>query len=208
MISVLYAAKGGSGTTVLTASIGATAERPTLLVDLAGDVPGALGLAEPDTPGVLDWLRSDAPAVRLHDLEIDGAQGLSVLHRGAPGAAPGPRWDALAAALALDGRDIVIDAGTGDPPTALVAAADRTLLVCRACYLGLRAAARARTRPTGIVLVEEPGRSLGVGAVEAAIGAPVVASVLLDPAIARAVDSGLLAGRVPRGLRRVLRAAA
>lgn len=208
MISVLYAAKGGSGTTVLAASMGATANRPMLVVDLDGDVPGALGLPERDGPGVLDWLRSDAPAARLRDLEVDGARGLAVLPRGAPGLAPDARWAALGAALVADRREVVIDAGTGDPPADLVAVADRTLLVCRACYLGLRDAQRARTRPTGVVLVAEPGRALGRADVEAATGAPVVATVLLDPGIARAVDSGLMSGRVPTGLRRLLQRAA
>jgi hypothetical protein len=208
MISVLYAAKGGSGTTVLAASIGATARKPTLLVDLDGDLPGALGLPERDAPGVIDWLRSDAPATRLRDLELDGGEGLRVLPRGRPGAAPPDRWGALAAALVADGREVVVDAGTAEPPVDLVAVADRTLIVCRACYLGLRDAQRARTRPTGVVLVHEPGRALGRADVESSVGAPIVATVLLDPGIARAVDAGLLSGSFPGGLRRALRWAA
>jgi hypothetical protein len=212
MISVLYAAKGGSGTTVLAASWGATATTPCLLVDLAGDVPGALGLSDPSGPGVLDWLRSDADADRLGRLALDGARGLRVLPRGAAGPVPSPRWGALADALAhmaSHGHHVIVDAGTAEPPPALVAVAERTLLVTRACYLAIRAAVRSTVRPTGIVLVREPGRALGPPEIEAAVGAPVVATVLVDPAIARAVDAGLLAGgALPHGYRRVLRAAA
>ena len=44
--------------------------------------------------------------------------------------------------------------------------------------------------------------------VERATGAPVVASVSVDVAVARAVDAGLLAARLPRLLQRELRGAA
>jgi hypothetical protein len=51
-----------------------------------------------------------------------------------------------------------------------------------------------------IVLIEEPGRALSRRDIEAAIGA--IAVVLpYDPAVARAVDAGLLASRMPRSLR-------
>jgi hypothetical protein len=63
-------------------------------------------------------------------------------------------------------------------------------------------------RPTGIVLVTEPGRALGARDVERAIGAPVVAEVPYDPAVARAVDAGLLATRLPGSIARPLRGAA
>jgi hypothetical protein len=67
---------------------------------------------------------------------------------------------------------------------------------------------RQPTRPSGIVLVEEPGRALRPRDVEASLGAPVVATVLLDPAIARAVDAGLLLARLPTGFRNAVRVAA
>lgn len=208
MISICFAAKGGSGTTVVTASMAIAATGPMLAVDLAGDLPAVLGLAEPDGPGALDWLRSSAPPVRLGSLLTSATCGLTVLPRGAPGPVPVERWPALAAWLTEWDGDVVVDAGTATPPAALLARADRTLLVTRACYLALRAAVRQATRPTGVVLVDEPGRALRAPDIEAALGAPLVATVLVDPAIARAVDAGLLAGRLPAGLRRVLRAAA
>ena len=52
----------------------------------------------------------------------------------------------------------------------------------------------------GVVLVAEPGRSLTASDVSRAIGAPVVAEVAVDPAIARAVDAGLLAARLPKSM--------
>jgi hypothetical protein len=56
-----------------------------------------------------------------------------------------------------------------------------------------------------VVLVTEPGRALVRGDVENVVGAPVRAEVAVDPAIARAVDAGMLAARMPRLLERALR---
>jgi hypothetical protein len=204
MLTVCYAAKGGSGTTVVVASIGLSASEPTLLVDLAGDLPIVLGVPEPDGPGVLDWLRSDARPDRLRTIERAVVPGVAIVTRGTPGPVPTARWSALAEWLAGEHRAVVIDAGTGTPPPVL-AAVGRPLLVTRGCYLSLRAATRLGVRPAGVVLVQEPGRALGASEVEAALGAPVVTTLLCDPAIARSVDAGLLTGRLPSAARRTLR---
>ena len=119
------------------------------------------------------------------------------------------RWDELGRWLhdwSTHGDcDVTVDAGTGEPPAGLVAHADRSLLVTRPCYLSLRRAVHAATRPTGIVLVDEPGRALSQRDVEHALGVAVEATVSLDPAVARAVDAGLLATRLPRVISRELR---
>ena len=204
MITVCWAAKGGSGTTVVAASMAISAGAETLVVDLAGDVPAALGIPEPDGPGVLDWLRSDAPAPRLAGLELAVLDHVAVLPRGRRqnGDAAG-RWSELVAWLRAQHRHVVVDAGsTGDVRPELLAAADHTLLVTRPCYLALRAGVRLPVRPTGVVLIDEPGRALGADDIEAGLGAPVVATLLIDPAVARAVDAGLLAAHLPSGFRR------
>jgi hypothetical protein len=59
-------------------------------------------------------------------------------------------------------------------------------------------------RPSGVVLLAEPGRALTRADVAEVVGVPVVAEVALDPAVARAVDAGLLPVRLPRGLARAL----
>lgn len=201
MITLCWAAKGGSGTTVVTATLGLAATRPTLLIDLAGDLASAFGIGDPDGPGLGDWLGSDAPADRIDRLITPLTDTLGLLHRGA-GSSP-VNWDRLARALATRGGDVVIDAGTGVPAHVLRQQADRSWLVTRACYLSVRRAIAQPVRPDGVVLVEEPGRALGADDVAASIGAPVVARVLLDPAVARAVDSGLLLARLPRLHRKV-----
>ena len=206
MLTMCWAAKGGSGTTVVTATLALSSRTPALLVDLAGDLPIALGMPTPDAPGVGEWSLSSAPSSRLDALRIPLAPGLDLLPRGHR--APSGRWRELGEHMAALAHPVVVDAGTGPPPAELRRHVDRVLLVTRACYLAVRRAADAREIIDGIVLVEEPGRALGVDDLEAALGAPVVSRVLLDPAVARAVDSGLLLAKLPGAFRRELGAAA
>jgi hypothetical protein len=209
MLTLCWAAKGGSGTTVVVAAMGLSVEPPVLLVDLDGDLPAVYGLAEPSLPGVHDWVLSDAAPDRLIDLAIPVTSGVSVVCAGLVRApADAERWQTLGTTLAAHPTNVVVDAGTGPPAQHLVSAADRSLLVTRACYLALRRAVALEARPSGVVLVEEPGRALRARDVEAAIDAPVVATIALDPAVARAVDAGLLAARLPRLIQRELRNAA
>jgi Mrp family chromosome partitioning ATPase len=211
-----WALKGGVGTTVVTAALGLTLHRAgadVLLVDLAGDLPAALGLPEPTGPGLTDWLAagSDVPADGLGRIELSALPGLGVLPRGKGDVGPGPRIEAFVAALD-PGRSVIVDCGVLDgrePARSVVAArSTHSLLVTRACYLALRRAADPPLRPSGVVLITEPGRALDRDDVEKVVGAPVRAEVPLDPAVARAVDAGLLASRLPRGLERALRRAA
>ncbi|MEQ1700279.1 MAG: hypothetical protein ABMA25_09215 [Ilumatobacteraceae bacterium] len=199
-----WSAKGGSGTTVVSASLALVLshQRPTLLVDLAGDAPAALGLPEPAGPGLGDWLASPtADAAALLRLAVPATDTLQVLPVGStPVDRASPRLAALVAALQHLGHAIVIDAGTGAPPSTLFDAATHRLIVTRPCYLSLRRAVASGLQPTGIVLVGEPGRALQSRDVERALHAPIVAEVEYDPSVARSVDAGLLAARLPRSL--------
>lgn len=208
MLTICWAAKGGSGTTVFVAASALSTTTPTVVVDLAGDVMAAFGIPEPDGPGVHDWLRSESPADRLARLEHRITDHATVIAAGRSDGPIDPRWFELAAHLRTDERRVIVDAGTGRPPDALLAAADETLLVTRACYLSLGHAVAAGVVPTGVVLIDEPGRSLRPADIERSLGAPVVSTSLLDPAIARAVDAGLLASRLPGQWRRQLKRAA
>jgi hypothetical protein len=209
MLTICWAAKGGSGTTVYAVARALAITTPTVLVDLAGDAMTVLGLPRPDGPGIHDWLRSDAGPDRLARLEHPATELLSVVPAGRHDPERGGRrWFELGAHLRTEPRRVIVDAGTGRPPDALVAAAEESLLVTRACYLALTRAGELGARPTGIVVVEEPGRRLGSADIEASLGAPIVATALLDPAIARAVDAGLLVSRLPSAWRRQLRRAA
>lgn len=63
----------------------------------------------------------------------------------------------------------------------------------------------APSRPTGAVVVQQAGRPLGRRDVERVLDVPVVADIDDEPAVARTVDAGMLAGRLPRVLERALR---
>ena len=221
MLLACWAAKGGAGTTVVATALArllaSGAAGGALLADLAGDVPAVLGLPDPPGPGLAGWLAAgeDVPPDALARLEVEGPAGLRVLPwDGGPPAAAGSGLDerasVLAAVLAADPRPTVVDCGTGPVGARLVAASAATtsLLVLRPCYLALRAALRAPLRPSGVVLVTEPGRALGAPDVEDVLGLPVRAVVGADPSVARAVDAGSLGASLPRRLERALRHAA
>ncbi len=211
MLTVCWAAKGGSGTTVTAVAMALAQSRPTLLVDLAGDAPLVAGVSGGDGPGLGDWLSSKAAADRLPRLEVVVADGTTMIPAGRPHPphdTPAPRWRELAEHLGDDRRRVIVDAGTGEPPTPLVERADAALLVTRPCYLSMTRARAQRVRPTGVVMIDEPGRSIRRQDIEQALGAPVVATILLDPRIARAADAGLAAARLPRACLAQLRSAA
>jgi MinD-like ATPase involved in chromosome partitioning or flagellar assembly len=211
-----WSAKGGSGTTVVAASLAVllarSAPQGALFVDLAGDGPAVLGVAEPLGPGITEWLTAtDVDAAGLERLAVPIDESLRLIPRGARDALVlAERITELAAILGASTRPVVVDAGLGDDDVAeaLATVATVSLLVLRPCYLALRRAVAAPIRPSGVVLVREPGRALTRRDVEAVLGVPVRAEIDVDPAIARAVDAGLLTSRLPRGLERALRDAA
>lgn len=207
MLIVCWSAKGGVGTTTVAAALGVAAARvqpnpPALLVDLTGDLPACLGLAEPGGPGAAEWLASgaDVPPDALARLQVPVVDGLHLVPRGRGPLDP-ERAPVLAQLLAASGRTVVVDAGLlrgAEAAEAFVAGAARSVLVTRLCFLGLRRAAAAEVRPSAVVVVREPGRVLDRADVERSLGVPVVAEVAVDPAVARAVDAGLARSRLPR----------
>ncbi|MET0147288.1 MAG: hypothetical protein ABW328_21270, partial [Ilumatobacteraceae bacterium] len=174
-VTVCYAAKGGSGTTVVSATLALCCPTDSLLVDLDGELPAVLGMLEPSGQGLSDWLASDAPAPALGDLAVDVDRTTRLIPRGPrPVDRESPRWPELFSWLATRHMP-VIDAGTRPPAAAFEIDDVRSLLVTRACYLAMRRAVAAPCRPDGVVLVSEPGRSLRASDVARTIGAPVVA---------------------------------
>lgn len=220
MLVACWSAKGGSGATVVAVALAAVLARASsagaVLADLDGDAPAVLGLPEPTGPGLGDWLAAgaDVPADALRRLELDTrCGGIRLLPAGAavPAADEGrDRGSVLAAVLAADPRPVVADCGSAPTGAALAvaAAASHSLLVIRPCYLALRRAAAMPLRPSGVVVVDEPGRALGPDDVAAALEVPVRAVVPVTEGIARAVDAGLLGARLPRPLERAVRRAA
>jgi hypothetical protein len=170
-----------------------------------------LGISEPGGLGARDWLEAgpDVSDDALARLAIHAGGGLDVVPRGRAVDCGGDDGDRLALALAGP-RPTVVDCGSrlDDAALAVAAAAPLSLLVLRPCYLALRRAVAAPIRPSGVVLVGEPGRSLDASDVEDVLGVPVRVQIPYDPAIARAIDAGILISRLPRVLERALRVAA
>lgn len=211
---VCWSVKGGSGTTVVASTLAliraAESQRGALLVDLAGDVPAVLGLAEPSGPGVSEWFSNSENSSRmtLQSIAIQATANLQIIARGSNLLNSDANLGELCSALKTFDLPIIIDAGCGIPSPDLLAHATSSLLVTRPCYLSLRRAAHLSAKPTGIVLINETGRALGKRDVEAVVGAPVTAEITFDAAIARAVDAGLLASRLPAIMSKQLAAVA
>ena len=211
---VCWSVKGGSGTTVVASTLAlmraAESQRGALLVDLAGDVPAVLGLAEPSGPGISDWFAHCDLGSRmtLQSIAIQATANLQIIAHGSKQLDVDENFIDLCAALKTFDLPIIVDAGCGLPSPDLLAHASSSLLVTRPCYLSLRRAAQLSMSPTGIVLINEAGRALGKHDVEAVIGAPVIAEIIFDAAIARAVDAGLLASRIPTIMSKQLAAVA
>lgn len=221
MISALWTAKGGAGATVTAACLALVLAREnpegSLLIDIGEDLPAVFGLPDSDRHGVTDWLavETSPPADALARLEIPVATGLSLLACGTAPSWPRRQVDLLLALLAGESRPVVIDVGLieadhaespqSDLRLRLAGSAGESLLVTRPCYLALRRALRARVRPSGLVVIAEKGRALDELDVEDVLDAQVRARIEVDPAVARAVDAGLLSSRLPRSIHRVLR---
>jgi MinD superfamily P-loop ATPase len=204
---VCWSVKGGSGTTVVAAALALILaqrhEAGARLIDMSGDTPSALGMSEPASEGVAEWLSaSDQPgAEALNNLLLPVTAHLGVIPRGrniiVPSQVSQDRLRDLAGVIAESDLPTIVDAGSGLATIPILPHATRSLLIIRPCYLALRRASLLTTTPHGVIVIAEPGRALGVHDVESVVGAPVVAEIPFDPAIARAVDAGLLAGRVP-----------
>lgn len=211
MVLACWSVQGGVGTTVvvgaLAVAVVSRGDEP-LVVDLGGDVSALFGVDDPPWPGLAGWLGAgpDVPDDALVRLEGAVAPGLSVLPRGHGALVPG-RVEELAAALRADPRPVLIDAGVvvpGSTGALLTARADRSILVTRACPLALRRLASLPLPPDGVVVVRDPRRAVTWPEVEAACGAPVLATVDIDPAVAAAVDAGFTRRSLPRQFLRVI----
>ncbi|MBM3670667.1 MAG: hypothetical protein FJW86_00530 [Actinobacteria bacterium] len=216
MLLALWSPKGGSGTSVMVAACALVLARDAngaRIADVTGDQPAIFGLAaDPDT-GIVDWLATgpEAPVDALERLAVTVAPGVSLVPRGSTdrSLAPLPAAES-GAALAVTLRDgpvpTIVDAGAASAPAAraLVEVADASVVVLRGCYLALRRAVHSPllSRAAGIVLMEEQGRSLGPSEVRDVVDRPVLARVPVRSPIARAVDAGVLAARLPDALSR------
>jgi len=85
---VCWSVKGGSGTTVVAAALALVLaqrhEAGARLIDMSGDTPSALGMSEPASEGIAEWLSAtDHPgADELNNLMLPVTAHLGVIPRG------------------------------------------------------------------------------------------------------------------------------
>ncbi len=93
---------------------------------------------------------------------------------------------------------VVADAGHADAQTAALPGARRIGVLRGPCYLALRRLASMDHGLDGLVMLAEQGRVLNERDVADVTGLDVVATVPVTPAVARAIDAGILPARLPR----------
>ena len=182
-----YAPKGGQGTTVVACAFALQQPGRTLLVDDRGDCAAALGLPEPTT-GVIVPVTDMLDLLVLDDHVVPDTITGDVL----------ARYDQVV----YDGEPPTSTTLTKELRTEIGLCTSVEHMVIRADYLALRRAIGIRT-PDRVVLVMEPGRALRPDDVARSLGIreTEVLTLNLDPAVARAVDAGLLACRLPASLK-------
>jgi MinD superfamily P-loop ATPase len=214
MFTTLWSTKGGSGTSVVAATLALASgdqHRQALLVDLDG-AAGDLLAVDCSGPGVADWLNSEGepPVDVIERLAVTVSPSLMVVPRGRGPLVEPERARLLTQLLARHEGPVIVDCGTVVVPGPGVASAcyeqaTQALLVVRPCYLALRRVQRHDWTASKIVVVREPGRALTNRDIECATGVDVAAEVPFDASIARAVDAGLLVSKPPKLLIRSLR---
>lgn len=202
----LFSSKGGVGCSVAAAGLGllSAETQPTLLVDLRGELDAILGIS-PAPHGLSDWFSLDEPSPDvLRRLETPVSEHLTLLSRGMCRSPARPdRYRLLSLLLAAEDRNVIVDVGThAVPAVPVIAEARASVLVTRACFLAIDAARRGPL-PDRVLLIEEEGRSIGERDIKAALGAEVAVRMRWHRDVARAVDSGLLATKVPKPLRSI-----
>ena len=202
-ITAVYATKGGQGVTTTAAALAILTARTgarTLLVDTAHDQPAILGLPDPTGPGLGDYLQP-ASRTTLAQITTTIAENLDLIHRGDTEIVFATHtYGQLTGGLGHYDH-VIID--THNAAYAWTLHVDRRLLVTRPCYLALRRSA-VTPRPDAVVLINEHERALNATDIETVLGIPITATVPYHPAIARAIDAGLLTTRLPRELARAL----
>jgi hypothetical protein len=207
---VCWSVKGGVGTTVISAVVALqrSVTRHVRLVDLMGDLPATLGIAEPSDQGIGEWLANDAAEETLEHLAIPVNDQLDLLPRGSISTDAHSLTRLKQFAAFPSSREVVVDAGTNVSfVETLLPHTTTSWLVLRPCYLALRRAVSTKLRVDGVILVNEPGRALSKRDVASVLSAPIVAEVEVDPKLARVIDAGLLTSRLPSSMNPLQRAA-
>jgi hypothetical protein len=204
MISALWSAKGGVGVTACSIAFAGVCARfgQVTLVDLHGDAAVGVGMSlSPEQQGISDWLaaRDKVGSDALAALSISITDSLSIIPCGSIEIT---ETDALFLLSALaQFSQVVIDVGNvtaNNFAMSVAMHAQQSLMVTRPCYLSLHNALRVPFRASGLVYVGEPSRALHRGDIEDALGVSTAVHMPFDPAVARALDAGVLHSKIPR----------
>lgn len=197
---VFWSAKGGSGTTVVTALSGllaAKSGRQTVIASMNSDLATVLSVEMNSGPGLTDWFGSD-PEVRADALKsflLPVVHNLSLIHVG-----NSHQEVTYRRGLGELSTSLIVDAGTLNdfsPMQELAEEAFCSIAVVRPCFVAVKRMSQSKVRRDGIVLIQEPKRVLDHRDIEDILGVPVLAKLPLDPSIARSVDAGRLTSRIP-----------
>ena len=209
MLIILSSPKGGSGTSVVAASLAivSSLSTPTLLVDLAGDQAAIMGLPEPPV-GLNDWANGmthrefDEILITCKDnlqLAPSGSSAVEIFSTSA--------WANLCRELVQresEGCNIIIDFGRVELPLVFQKLACTHYMVTRPCYLSLRRAVNIEQKFSGVIVVQGHDRVLTTSDVESVMKLKCVAEIPNSSDISRRVDSGLLKSRLPSPLQSAL----
>lgn len=213
MLVSFWSAKGGAGTSVVaaaTALVLAREQGRSRLADCCGDLPALLGLGETPEAGLAQWLASDgAPPEDAFDrVAVDVGPGVDLLPLGVGTTTTASEGSgrALGDRLRKSREVVVADLGQAEDPArrGLLDASGASVLVVRTCYVALRRAVDRHEveQARGVVVVEEPGRSLGHKEIADVLDRPVLGVIPVQSAIARVADAGVLLRRCPVTLTR------
>lgn len=199
---VLWGTRGGVGTTVAATQLAFQHPRHVILIDLGGDLDITLGLRK-SKHGVRDLEQADS---RTTD-EILSAAAVQVAPRVVlvpHGGRETPRQlgDGPLADLAEWIRHhegvVIVDAGTGPPPTALAEVADESLVVTRLSSVDAQRLRALKVPPTALIVVEHPDAWLTKDDIVNAASAGIYATMPHDSDIANAIDTGTFLQRQPQ----------
>lgn len=113
MMHALWSLKGGVGTTTTAIAIALqwarNKGREVLLVDTQGDIPHAIGLAEPNKEGLSEWLTQSRDLSHYEQLVTSNLSLLSLGHH--PITAKPEKLAKLVECLTEDSRQIIVDCG-------------------------------------------------------------------------------------------------
>jgi Mrp family chromosome partitioning ATPase len=201
-ILTISATKGGQGVTTIAAALAtltANTGARTLLIDTGGDLAAILGRPEHHGPGLADYLID--PSITLADISIAISDRLDLIARGTGPVTSNTYTYGLITGGLGHYDTIIIDCAHTNTEWPMLG--DQRVHVTRNCYLAVRNAIRL-PKPTHVVVITEPGRSLSTADIEIVLGMPVTATIAADIETARIIDAGILTSRLPRGLARAL----